>query len=492
MLNRRRVLAYGAVVGGALLLPGCGRGTTSVPVRQAGHATKDILLGHNGHGQAVHQASAGPAGEPYAVRMPVPPVLRPVTQGDTDVYRVVVEERQVELLPGLSTTALTFGGSFIGPTIRAKAGRKVAVTYVNQHSAPVNVHLHGGNVPAVSDGHPMDVIAPGASRVYDYPNLQAGATLWYHDHSHHTEAEHVYRGMHGFYLIDDEDEADLGLPAGEYDVPIALRDAHFDENGALVFGDPRLRNTILANGRPQPFFPVAARKYRFRILNCANERTFQLSLGGNEMIQIATDGGLLPAPRSRTEIGLSPGERVEVVVDFSRFKPGDRVELVDPTGPVLRFEVTHQARDRSRVPSRLRRLPAAQRATVTREVTLKFDLSGPAPVGVINGRPFDPARDDFVVRRGTTEIWHVVNGDGDLNAAHNFHMHLVGFQVLDRDGNPPTADDMGRKDTIPLPPGTSARLLVTFDSDYLGRYLYHCHFIEHSSVGMMGQMNVVA
>lgn len=138
---------------------------------------------------------------------------------------------------------------------------------------PANVHLHGGHVPADSDGHPMDLIAPGSSRLYDYPNRQVGSTLWYHDHSHHTESEHVYRGMHGLYLIEDDDERRLGLPRGRYDVPIMLRDAKLDGAGTLVVGPPPDRPTTLANGVAQPYFPVAARKYRFRLLDCSTTRS---------------------------------------------------------------------------------------------------------------------------------------------------------------------------------------------------------------------------
>lgn len=424
--------------------------------------------------------------------MPVPQVQNPVESKDnTDIYRIPIKQVNVEILPGLTTTMLGYGGRFGGPTIRARTGRRQLITYQNQHTAPVNVHLHGGNVPAASDGHPMDLIQPGASRTYEYPNRQQGATLWYHDHSHHTEAEHVYRGLHGFYLIEDPAEASLGLPSGEFDVPIMIRDAQFDEKGNLVYGFPGDRNVILANGKPQPYFRVAARKYRFRLLNCSSERTFRLRLGGAEMIQIGSDGGLLPAPVSRTDLGLGPGERTEIVVDFSRNKIGDQLVLTDETGPVLRFDVTRPVIDRSRVPAVLRPLPTLPATRINREVSFSFDLAGD-PIGLVNGRPYDPNRNDFVVKRGTTEIWRITNADGEFGFPHNFHMHLVQFRVLDRDGRPPTPDDAGLKDTVPIPPGTSVRVQATFNSDYLGRYVYHCHFLEHSGLGMMAQMEIVA
>ncbi|MFD4660043.1 multicopper oxidase family protein [Kitasatospora sp. NPDC058444] len=445
----------------------------------------------------------GAATGPFSVRMPVPATLNPVSRtADTDVYRLDILPAQLELLPGVKTKCLTFGGSFVGPTIRAKEGRRALVTYRNWLPETANVHLHGGHVPADSDGHPMQVIDPGGERRYEYPNQQPGATLWYHDHSHHLEAEHVYRGMHGFYLIEGEDERELGLPCGEYDVPIAIRDAEIDANGQLVAGDPRNRNVILVNGRQKPFFPVAARKYRIRLLNSSTLRFLKFNFGSLPVQQIGSDGGLLPEPidRTGTDFPLAAGERVDLVVDFSGQRVGSQCMLTnqgqftgnDEVEQVLRFDVVRTARDYSRVPAELRELPPLPPATVERVVTLSFDLTG-NPVGLIDGKPFDENRVDQTIKRGTTEIWTVVNGDGATKYGpiqHSFHMHLAQFRVLDRDGKPPLPGDVGLKDTVPLPPGSSVRVQATFD-DYLGRYMYHCHMLEHSSAGMMGQMEVV-
>jgi spore coat protein A len=488
MLNRRQLLAIGGVAAGAALILPEGVEAASPA------AGRRNPLGHgHDHTQGQGVGSVRPhAGVPeFSVQMPVPRVLQPF-KGDPDVdfYRLPIQPANVEILPGVRTPAFTYGGDFVGPTIRARTGRPVSISFGNQLDRTSNVHLHGGHVPADHDGHPMDLIAPGASRNYVYPNTQQGATLWYHDHTHHTESEHNYRGLQGFYLIDDPTERDLGLPSGQYDVPIMLRDALFDTAGRLVpVGE---RDTLLANGRPQPYFPVAARKYRFRLLNSSLHRTFMLNLGGAQMLQIASDGGLLPAPVPRTELGLSPAERTEIVVDFSRYPVGAQLVLGDVAGPVLRFDVVRTATDDSRVPSTLRPLPALPPATVVRDMSLFFDVSNEAdPKGTINGRPFDANRVDVRIRRGTTEIWNVTNADPvEFDVPHNFHMHLVQFRVLSRDGNPPGPDDVGRKDTVSLPQRRSVQVQATF-GDHLGRYMYHCHFPEHSEIGMMGQMEIV-
>ncbi|MEV0713872.1 multicopper oxidase domain-containing protein [Asanoa sp. NPDC050611] len=425
--------------------------------------------------------------------MPLPPVLRPEsTKGDTDRYVVTARKARVEILPGTRTEVLTYAGAFPGPTLRARVGRKVIVRHTNDLDMGTSVHVHGGRMPAASDGFPTDTLAPGRSRDYTYPNQQRAATLWYHDHAHHMEAEHVFRGLAGCYLIEDPAEAGLRLPSGTHDIPIMLRDARFDDRARLVFepNDFQERTTILANGKPWPYFPVAARRYRLRFVNASNLRTFALRLGRNtEVAQIASDCGLLTAPAAVRSWRLTPGERVEVVVDFSRFKVGSQVFLEDEdAGPVMRFDVSRGGKDTSRVPDRLSTIPALPAATAKRKFVLSFDRA--TGRFLINGRQFDPKRVDTRIKRGTTEVWTVTNDRSGFAVPHNFHPHLVQFRVLDRNGRPPAPGEAGLKDTIGVAPGETVRLQATF-GPYTGRYVYHCQMIDHSSTGMMAQMKIV-
>ncbi|KOX03134.1 multicopper oxidase family protein [Micromonospora sp. NRRL B-16802] len=478
------MLALGGATGVALVIP-------------TAETTEPAVAAPGGHPRHHHRRPSRPVpsadtGEPFTRPLVVPPVLRPVAvTATTDHYRLDVTTADVEIVPGLRSRMLSYGGHAVNPTIRARQGRRVRVTYRNRLDQPVNVHLHGGHVAAADDGHPMDLIQPGQERVYDYPNQQAGAPLWYHDHSHHTESEHVYRGLYGFYLIEGSDEAGLRLPSGQYDIPIALRDSLFAEDGTLVWNqaDPFSRTTLLANNRHQPYFPVAARRYRLRLLNASTHRTFEVHANGATLLQIGGDGGLLPAPVPRTSILLGSAERAEVVIDFSGNAIGDQVFLADATGgPLVRFDVVRRATDSSRVPPQLRPLPPMPRATAERLFVMRVD-----PVtfaSLINDKAFDPARVDTTITRGTTEIWKIVNGDAGLNLEHTFHMHLAQFRVLDRDGAPPSPGESGFKDTIYVRPGESVRVQATFDG-FVGRYLYHCHMLDHSAFGMMGQMEVV-
>ncbi len=433
------------------------------------------------------------AGQPFAVAMPISPVLKPTHRNHhTDYYDVDIRQAGVEILPGKTSTAYTYNGHFPGPTIRAHSGRQVKVRYHNHLEEETNVHLHGGHTPADSDGHPMALIAPGGYRDYTYPNKQESTALWYHAHGHGTEVVHVYLGLQGFYIIEDERDRHLRLPSGEYDVPIMLRNIALDpDTGEMILGDPNDRPIMLANGKERPHFKVAARKYRFRLLNGSNLASFTLSLPGAKVVQVGSDGGLLPKPVERSVFTISSAERADVVIDFSKFPIGTQLYLNEASaGAILRFDVDRHAHDNSRVPARLRTLPALPPATVHRDVTLSFDFSTEVPAAEINGKSYDPDRIDFTVKRGTTEIWNVTNGDTEFGIHHNFHLHLVQFRVLDRDGKPPTADDAGRKDTVPIAPGETVRLEATF-TDYLGEYVYHCHVLEHASFGMMATMNIV-
>lgn len=495
MLNRRQAIALG-VTGGSLLLPAIGF-AANADAAQIPDRTDNANPGHDHNAMATTTLTVDPPSlAPFSVPMPVPATLAPVfSEFDTDFYVMSARAGTAAVFPGLNTPMLTYRGplngqpsnAFIGPTIRAKSGRQVIVAQYNQLDMDTNVHLHGAHTPAASDGHPIDLIPPGGVRLYRYPNRQRGTTLWYHDHAHHMEAEHVYRGLHGFYLLEDPDEAQLRLPSGEFDVPIMLRDAAFDQTGALVFSpmEPEGRTTMLANGKPQPYFQVAARKYRFRILNAANLRPFVLNLGGMTMTQIGSDGGLLPAPVPRTDLLLSPGERAEIVVDFTGRAIGSNVVLASGDVPLIRFDVVRQAADTSQVPDVLRPLPAVPAPTATRRVDLSF---APGVGFQINGASFDPARVDAQIRRGTTEVWEVTNRDPD--SGHNLHLHLVQFLVLGRNGGGPWPGESGWKDTVPIPPGQTVRIQATF-ADFLGRYVYHCHLMEHSASGMMAQFEIV-
>ncbi|WP_019813044.1 multicopper oxidase family protein, partial [Saccharomonospora saliphila] len=451
---------------------------------------------------APRAAAAEPApSTPFAHEMPVPRVLSPAfSASGHDYYDLTIREARHELIRGLPTTVRSYGGQYPGPTIRARRGRPIFVRQRNSLDVNSNVHLHGGHVAAEHDGHPMDVIEPGSSRLYCYPNDQRAAPLWYHDHAHHLEAENVYRGLHASYLLSDDAERALGLPSGPYDVPLQVRDARIEEDGSLVYTRAADRPHILVNGRERPYFRVAARKYRFRLYNMSVDRymTFRFA-DGTEYQQIGTDGGLLPAPVTTTSTFLSAGERADIVVDFSRHGVGSSVvlentdALASENSDVLRFDVVRGAGDPSVVPATLAELPAMPTPTVERDFVLSTDHE--AGTYLINGKTYDPERVDVTAQRGATEVWTVTNGDQsvpppDFHVHHNFHTHLAQFRVIERNGGPPAASDAGVKDVVFVPPGDTVRIAMTW-ATYTGRYVYHCHHLPHSSWGQMATLEIV-
>ena len=216
--------------------------------------------------------------EPFRRDLPLIPELAPVGRTRTaDVYDVSIREGMADILPGYQTPVYGYEGIYPGPTIRARKGRQVIVRTHNRLAFDSNVHLHGGYVPAAHDGHPMDVITPGQSFEYHYPNDQDAATLWYHDHAHGRTSRTLYYGLLAFYVLEDDLERELDLPAGDYDVPIVLADHAFNRDGSFRYQedvDLGFRgDTLIVNGVVSPRMRVERRRYRFRFLNASNGRT---------------------------------------------------------------------------------------------------------------------------------------------------------------------------------------------------------------------------
>ncbi|MEE1929397.1 multicopper oxidase family protein [Streptomyces sp. TRM 70351] len=480
MLNRRNLLKLTAAGGAAALFPW----------------ERVAAAGSPATGPAALAETADAA--PFAQAMPVPRVLRPVrSTRSADFYRMRMKEADAEIVKGLTSRVRTYGGTFPGPTIRARSGREVVIRQTNGLTVPTAVHLHGGHVRSEHDGLPMDTIEPGDSRTYRYPNTQRASSLWYHDHAHHLEAENVFLGLHGTYLLSDREERRLPLPSGRYDIPLAIRDARVEADGTLRYTRPSDCPNMLVNGKERPYFEVAARKYRLRLYNACANRYLRLRFAdGAEFTQIGSDGGLLAEPVGHTEVTLLGGERLDVVVDFARYRVGTSVVL-ENTGAlpgerpeVMRFDVVRGTADRSRVPDRLAELPPVPRGTVERDFTLQT-----FPAMTINGRTYDPERADVVTRVGSSEVWTIRNVDTpvappDFHVWHSFHTHLVMFRVLERNGGPAGPTDAGLKDTVTLGPGESVKIAMTW-GEYSGQYVFHCHQLGHSSGGQMGRIDVL-
>jgi spore coat protein A, manganese oxidase len=443
-------------------------------------------------------------------------------------YDLHVKEAPAEILPGLKTTIWGYDGRFPGPTIEAHTGRSTVITLHNDLPVPIVNHLHGGHTPAESDGYPTDLILPAGqwqtshmldplaritrgSRDYVYPNRQRAATLWYPDHRMDFTGPQVWRGLAGFYLIRDEEESMLPLPRGEKEITLLICDRSFNADGSFLYPSRDsslheapgvehpfmggvLGDVILVNGVPWPRLEVANVRYRLRILNASNARRYELDLSpktgdGAAFIQIGSDGGLLSAPLTHRTIPIAPAERFDIIVDFSRYPVGSKIILRDKlandaTQEIMRFDVVRQEKDDSAIPKKLSEVSLLDPHTLA--ATRKFDFSygGMSHGWVINGKPFDPARMDARPKLNTTEIWQLRT---DIH--HSLHLHLAQFQVLEHSGRVRSVDT-GWKDTIDLSAGETANILVRF-TDYPGRYVFHCHNLEHEDMAMMGNFEVI-
>jgi FtsP/CotA-like multicopper oxidase with cupredoxin domain len=444
----------------------------------------------------------------FALPLKIPPDLIPTARkSDRDEYTIVQREAAQEILPGRVTKIWGYEGMFPGPTIRVRRNRLTVVRHTNQLSTPTAVHLHGGINPPDSDGFAADVVTPGASRVYSYPNRQRAATLWYHDHAMDKTGENICHGLAGFYLVEDDEEQALPLPRGPFEVPLLVQDRAFNTDGSLAYDTARHMgfegDVMLVNGVPWPKMDVSTRKYRFRLLNGCNARLLQLALNGADPFTlIGTDGGLLPAPVTITNLPLAMAERADVIVDFSRYATGTQIFLTNtrekpPLAPIMRFDVVRREADDVPVPSRLsdpgflERPKASTTRTWSFRATFSFhDLPTPI-VWTINGQRFDPNRSDAAVTLDSVELWRFRNEAPlrFLGSPHPTHVHLAHFQILERNGKPPLVHERGWKDTVALDIGEDVLVMLRCEQ-FRGRYMLHCHNLEHEDRAMMTRFDV--
>jgi len=487
-VNSRRtpvVTILAVVIGGV--------GLSLVTVGNIGsHPVKDNHL-HDHFADAASHDKGAPALTPTPTPFSHPLLFPPVNTNAN--ISIGIDEACVQILDGPCTNMWTYGGTYPGVTIRRPTGQTTNVTFTNnldQAAGELTVHNHGNHSTAANDGQPDEFLIPtGGSRTYSYDGMEEGANQrgkmqFYHDHRMDVTARNVWMGLTGMYIVDDPADPQT-LPSGAFDLPLAIADRQFDVNNQIPYVfDPNgvTGNTILINGVYQPYLEVGDRKYRLRILDASNARTYFLTLStGDSFTQIGTESGLLPAPVVRTGMRMGPAERLDVVVDFAG-KLGQNVYLTDLlTGmPLLEFRVTQHLIDDSTIPATLRPHPDIGEPTVTRNWS--FDKT--AGHWTINGLRFDPNRVDARPALGTTEKWVFTN---PTNQTHTVHLHDVSQQCISRDGGACYPYET-MKETWYLDPGETIEVKLKF-TDHTGMYMLHCHIVEHEDDGMMTQFEVM-
>jgi FtsP/CotA-like multicopper oxidase with cupredoxin domain len=407
-----------------------------------------------------------------------------------------------------------------------------------------STHLHNAHVASGSDGGPLQFYGRGFFKDFHWPNVRAGfskthpetswngrtvpgdvrETLgfhWFHDHMHDFTAQNTYKGLVSLYTffsddinLDTGDETTgLRLPSGEYDIPMVFADKVFDPRTGQLFFDPFnldgwVGDKDTVNGVIQPYLEVKRRKYRFRFLVGGPSRVYEFFLSnGQYFFQLSSDGNLLPRPLTRRSMRLQVAERVDVIVDFSKAALGEKIYLQNrleqldgraPTGKIIapknlvEFRVVGDAVDDSRVPVTLLDLPN-RNVPIAKTRTWKFDRSNGA--WTVNGRLFDPEVFSATIKQNSAEIWTFESPGGWV---HPGHAHMEEVQIIDRDGKPPPAWEVGRKDMVGVGDSvfgtdnsSKARIFMQF-RDWLGDYPMHCHNTVHEDHAMMILFNVVA
>jgi FtsP/CotA-like multicopper oxidase with cupredoxin domain len=436
-----------------------------------------------------------------------------------------------QLLSGSGVTVLNLPGTYLGPLLRVQSGRKVRIFFHNNLAEDSIIHPHGLRVPEDCDGHPMQAIGPGQTKVYEFQVIDRAGPYWFHPHPMGRTAEQVVLGLAGLFNVWDADEelAVPGASTGANDIPVILQDRNFDSNNQFVYNPNMmwgyLGNRILVNGKPNAVLTLEPRAYRLRFLNGSNARTYKLAWSNGMTLKvIGTDGGLLPATVSKGYVMLMPGERVDVWADFSALA-GKQVTLRSlsfdaggmgmgrmgggmggmgmggmgggmANGATFNVLTVNVGRNTTARPV-LGPLPA---------LTVRYDASNvpnfttPRPFSLemghmmtwtINSRVFEmeAVADDEMVNRDETMAWEWINNSP---IPHPMHIHNVQFQVVQR--TPSTLAsyntinqglvDSGWKDTVLVWPGERVKVALKFDS-YTGMYMYHCHILEHEDMTMM-------
>ncbi len=418
--------------------------------------------------------------------------------------------------PGENTTAFGYQANrILGPTIEISTGDNFQANFNNGLTEASNIHWHGLITPPEMDGHPNDLVQSSSSFTYAFPVINRAGMYWYHPHPDLATAKQTYLGMAGLFRITDAEEQALNLPSGEFELPLIIQDKLLNADADLVYAPDEtdlmnglMGDHILVNGLYAPYQNVATRMYRLRLLNGSNGRIYNLELSTGAQFQIiGSDGGLLAFPETTSRFLLSPGERIDILVDFAGMAIGTEVFLQsaifsgsDYQGKqafnILKFVVTESQPDSFTLPSILSAYQPIPENQAIRNRS--FDVSnggghgghtGGMVVHNINNKSYDESRIDEIITGGTTEIWTFDNTEGI--DPHPMHLHGAIFQVLDRSGGRGIVfpHENGWKDTVLTMPGEKVRIIIQFGQNK-GVYVFHCHNLEHEDSGMMLQLEI--
>jgi FtsP/CotA-like multicopper oxidase with cupredoxin domain len=456
--------------------------------------------------------ASGAFGFDAHVRAPVsaafahPPLLKNTsTQPGTVEVTITAAPARLTLKPGITTDVFAYNGSSPGPTLEAKEGDRVIVHFRNDLAEPTTVHWHGIHLPASQDGSPFDPVPAGGRRDYTFtiPRGSAG-TYWYHPHLHHRTGYQIAKGLVGAIIVRALDDP---LPKSIPERLLILTDQRFRPDGSIDLPDPqslqgrideengREGDVFFVNGQVMPTLSIRPNEVqRWRIINASAARVFKLSIPKQTFLHVGSDGGLFEKPVELTDIVVANSERVELLVrgigtpgsrtvlqslPYDRYIPQTRPKDWNRAIDLLRIQLTTDAPVAPvTIPAVLRRITPLDTARASARRVVTFSQ------GMINNRHFDFSRVDFTTKLGATEIWKVENLVG---MDHPFHMHGFQFQVIERNGKPEPFPSW--KDAVNVRRQETVRFVVRFD-DFPGKWMFHCHILNHEDQGMMGILEV--
>ena len=436
-------------------------------------------------------------------------------------FNLTVKDTIKQMIPGNQTVTAGINGNWWGPTMIWNKGDVVHINLTNRLQDSTTMHWHGMHLPAVMDGGPHQVVPPSTIWQPFWQVTNNAGLYWYHPHLHEMTEEQISSGLGGLIIVRDAIESALALPRkyGIDDIPLVLTDRRFNTSNQIEvvpYGD-----TMIVNGTIRPQTNAPAQVVRFRILNGATERSYNLGFSDNRTFYVITsDGGLLNAPVALTRYLLSAGERIEILVNFTE-QSGTNVNLmaynsvlaqnipggdVFPPGTpfynylarkdfnIVRFNVTAQTSNPvTTIPASLTTnvFPSESSSNITRALTITdTTIAGNQGVSfLINHKLFDMNYNNYNVPLNNTEIWQITSTSG---FAHPFHIHDVEFHILTRNGVAPPAAENGWKDVLLVKSNETVRFIAKFEdyADSLHPFMYHCHIALHEDDGMMGQFVV--
>jgi suppressor of ftsI len=474
-------------------------------LRAAGHAglaaasTRGLGAGLLGSGMALLRSDRANAAREPLVR---PPEIRS-RDGVLNATLTAAQDRMH--LGEIEFPGFLYNDSYLPALLRVRLGDIMRIRLRNNLTdGPTNLHFHGMNVsPRRRSDNVFIQVRPGREFEYEVTIPAAGrqgpGLFWYHPHDHGFVNKQMLGGMSGGLVVDGSETL--------FPILKDLPERFFLIKHAEPGGG---REVISVNGQLNPVVEIGPGEMQFwRIANIGASLFFPFEIEGMPLYVVATDGHPLSRPRKSSEFLIGPGQRIEAIaigppageyaMGTKLFKnmawrepfPAQQIATIVSTGslrsPDAESQVLLARNDRPRW------IDEVRASTISRRRRLEYSRTEDRSVFMIDGRVMDDDRVDQTVKLGATEEWTVVNTDQQF---HSFHIHQTAFLVTEVNGIRQDEDSL--RDTFSIPPATDdgpgiLKVIIPFtDPEIVGRFVYHCHAVDHEDKGMMGIVEVVA